>query len=170
VPFPTGRFVDLADYETYAGGATATVAAPIGKLPLFLVAGQLVPLLDPSIDTLAPSADPAVVDPADVADRLDVIVALGADDAAAFVLRDGTRLTARPSCGPATTLDVVPTEDVADCSSCVVRDAPGDVRRVRANSPLARSSSIVVDGVELSVADAPADLRVRWELLLLDDE
>ena len=167
VVFPTGRWIDLDDHRVYAGGAKATVPAPLAKLPLFLAEGGIVPLLDASIDTLAPSASPDVVDVDDVADRLDVIVAPGAAGAE-IVLRDGTRLRAAPTGDADTPLTTVDAAALPDCAECALRDAPGDVRRVRANTAAARSSRLVVDGVELIVEGATRDLRVRWELLLPD--
>jgi alpha-D-xyloside xylohydrolase len=43
-----------------ARGGDVTVDAPLGVLPLFLRAGALVPMLRPSIDTLAPAEEPGV--------------------------------------------------------------------------------------------------------------
>ena len=52
----TGEVIDAAE-----GGATMkTVAAPLGQPPLFLRAGDLVPLLRPTIDTLAPTTMPGI--------------------------------------------------------------------------------------------------------------
>ncbi len=130
-------------------------------------------MLDASIDTLAISDAPNVQDPQDVADRLDVLVALGAPavrsgDVARIVLHDGTRLVVRETTDAATSLATVDADALPDCASCIARDAPGDVRRVRVNGPLARDARIVVDGYELVVEAAPVDVRVRWVVLLID--
>jgi alpha-D-xyloside xylohydrolase len=59
---PAGRWIDWFDGTAYEGGGALVVPAPLGKLPLFLRAGALVPLLRPTIDSLAPTTDPARVD------------------------------------------------------------------------------------------------------------
>ena len=68
---PPGRWVDIDDHAVHEGDAIATIPAPLGKLPLLLRAGAMVPLLDASIDTLAPAAAADVVDVDDVRHRLD---------------------------------------------------------------------------------------------------
>jgi alpha-D-xyloside xylohydrolase len=63
VLFPPGDWLDYWDGTVYSGGtagATGMVAAPLGKLPLFLRAGAIVPLLRPTIDTISPATDPGV--------------------------------------------------------------------------------------------------------------
>jgi alpha-D-xyloside xylohydrolase len=55
VHFPPGDWVDWWTGERHAGPAIATVAAPIDRLPLFVRAGSIVPLLRPTIDTLSPT-------------------------------------------------------------------------------------------------------------------
>lgn len=62
VILPEGRWVDWWDGTAHDGGKTITVDAPLGKLPLFLMEGGIVPMLRPSIDTLAPVSDPQAVD------------------------------------------------------------------------------------------------------------
>lgn len=44
LPAHAGGWYDWHDGKHYAGGAVATVAAPLGRLPLFLRAGALIPL------------------------------------------------------------------------------------------------------------------------------
>ena len=56
--FPPGQWRDWFDGSLHDGGAAGkveTVEAPLTKLPLYVRAGALVPLLRPTIDTLAPS-------------------------------------------------------------------------------------------------------------------
>jgi alpha-glucosidase (family GH31 glycosyl hydrolase) len=166
---PNGRFVDLDDLHVYAGGATAQIPAPLTKLPLFLAAEQMVPMLDPSIDTLAPAADPTVVTPAQVADRLDVIVALSTSGTAKLTLADGTELVAERAPGDAGNpggLAEVMASAVADCASCFVATSEGDVDRLRVNSALASGSTITIADVKLTVKGGPAR-RVRWDVLRL---
>jgi len=65
----TARDVHLppGDWFSWWGGAavtgptTMTVPAPIGTPPLYVLAGSLLPLLPPGIDTLVPSNDPSTV-------------------------------------------------------------------------------------------------------------
>ncbi|HEY8379372.1 MAG TPA: TIM-barrel domain-containing protein, partial [Nannocystis sp.] len=59
---PPGAWVDWWTGEVLHGPADTTVAAPLGTLPLFLRVGGIVPLLRPTIDTLAPTTEPALVD------------------------------------------------------------------------------------------------------------
>ncbi|MBM4342994.1 MAG: glycoside hydrolase family 31 protein [Deltaproteobacteria bacterium] len=61
--FPPGVWVDWIDATVHDGGSTGkteSIAAPLAKLPLYVRAGQLVPLLRPTIDTLAPATTPGV--------------------------------------------------------------------------------------------------------------
>lgn len=60
--FPPGEWVDWWTGERYEGGKEASVAAPIERLPLFIRAGGIVPMLRPTIDAIAPTTDPARVD------------------------------------------------------------------------------------------------------------
>lgn len=62
VPFPPGAWQNWFSGERLEGGATKSVAAPLGVLPLYLAEGGIVPLLRPTIDTLAPVAKPDEVD------------------------------------------------------------------------------------------------------------
>jgi alpha-D-xyloside xylohydrolase len=58
VVLPPGDWIDWWDGTVYAGGAgggAVDVPAPLEKLPLFLRAGAAVPMLRPTIDTLAPA-------------------------------------------------------------------------------------------------------------------
>lgn len=61
VVLPPGRWVDWWTREVYSGGPVG-VDAPLDVLPLFIRAGGIVPLLRPTIDTLAPTTVPESVD------------------------------------------------------------------------------------------------------------
>ena len=164
---PPGRFVHFESYVLYAGDQTVTIPAPLGKLPLFLVENQMVPLLDPSIDTLAPASDPAVVTPADVADRLDVLVVLGKGGQARFELADGTLLEAKRVTGDAgnpAKLTQVGEGELASCAACFASDQKGDVQRTRVTSALGQGSELTLGDLRLTVSGGPAR-RVRWEVL-----
>ncbi len=56
-----------------AGGRARTLAAPLGRLPLLLRAGAVLPLLPADVDTLAPYRAPGVVSLADRRDRLELL-------------------------------------------------------------------------------------------------
>jgi alpha-glucosidase (family GH31 glycosyl hydrolase) len=166
---PAGRFVDLDDYSLLTGDAERTVSAPLDKLPLFLVAGEILPLLDQRIDTLAPASDPLVVTPADVADRLDAMVALGAGDHASLTLADGTVLEAthlaNDAGNPSSLVEVVDSA-ISDCASCFVRDDKGAVARIRLNTAVTTGSDLTLGTVHVTSNGGPSR-RVRWEVLLL---
>ncbi len=162
---PPGRYVDLDDYRVYEGARVATIPAPLAKLPLLIVENHLVPMLDPTIDTLAPSSDPMVVTPANVADRLDVVVALGATGTATMTLDDGTTLTAKriaTNAGNPDALTPVTADRLPACSACYFADVAGDVQRIRANG----TAAVRIEDVELAVSGGPPR-RVRWEVLRL---
>lgn len=170
---PPGRYVDLDDYKAYDGGAVVTIPAPLEKLPLLLVENQILPLLDKSIQTLAPATDPNVVTPASVADRLDVLVALSAGGSAELTLDDGTRLhAARGDAGAGNPggLELVTADFIADCAECVASGIEGDVERVRINSALAGDSTIDFEDLVLTVESSAANAtprRVRWDVMRL---
>lgn len=89
VTFPPGSWVDWFNGQVFAGEQTAVVDAPLAKLPLYLRAGGLVPLLRPTIDTLSPVADPQAID-SYAADPGLLYPVTTPGPAAAFELFDGT--------------------------------------------------------------------------------
>lgn len=94
LPVPSGSWVSWWDGTPLLGtpGQDVTVDAPLDVLPLYLRVGGIVPLLRPTIDTLARVADPEMVD-SFAADTgvLWARAAVGADGA--FDVYDGARLT-----------------------------------------------------------------------------
>src|SRR5206468_131210 len=54
VTLPAGDWIDWFDGTVYSGGGEVTVPAPLDRLPLLVRAGGIVPLLRPTIDTVAP--------------------------------------------------------------------------------------------------------------------
>lgn len=169
---PPGRYVHFEDYTLVVGDQSVTIAAPLGKLPLFLVENQLLPLLDPSIETLAPATSPGVVSLADVADRLDVVVVLGPGGHAETTLADGTKLEAYrlPNNveNPAG-LSQVPDDEIASCAGCFVADKKGDVERLRLNGSLATGVDLSLNDVRVVASGGP-ERRVRWEVIRLAAE
>jgi alpha-D-xyloside xylohydrolase len=91
---PPGHWYSWWDGAELVGPQMAVqVDAPLNTLPLFLRAGALVPMLSPTIDTLAPSMDPGVESFAANAGTLWVRAQPGADST--FTVFDGTALTQR---------------------------------------------------------------------------
>ncbi|MCC6526303.1 MAG: glycoside hydrolase family 31 protein [Polyangiaceae bacterium] len=88
---PPGRWLDWWSGASHDGPGELTVPAPLGVLPLFLRAGEIVPMLRPTIDALEPVADPARVDSYASAPGL-VYARAVARVPAHFVLFDGARL------------------------------------------------------------------------------
>jgi alpha-D-xyloside xylohydrolase len=98
----------------------ATVAAPLGTIPLLVREWAPIPLLRPTIDTLLPVADPAAVDsfataPGPLWVRLGVRAGSTGEAAVSAVLYDGTELAVEP---PATG---------GACPAATVRVARGEV-------------------------------------------
>lgn len=174
---PPGRWVDIVDRIVFDGGergAKVSIPAPLAKLPLLLKDGGIVPLLDASIDTLAPASEPTVVTPEKVADRLDVLVALGPGREARFALADGTELVARRLAAGAalapTTLPVVDPAAASDAvacpDGCTVTVTEASASRVYVTTPLASASTIAQGDLVLEVRGARAR-RVRWDVTAL---
>jgi alpha-glucosidase (family GH31 glycosyl hydrolase) len=163
---PPGRWVDLADHAVYDGGRRVVLPAPLARLPLLLKDGGIVPLLDPSIETLAPATEPSVVSLERVKDRLDVIVALSPGREARIVLADGTELVARrvAASGAPSALPEVEPDALASCDKgCVNASVEGGVDRLRVTTPLASDHSVTHGDVTLDV-HGPAARRVRWDI------
>ena len=170
---PPGLWVDLEDHAVLTGGKRVAIPAPLAKLPLLLKDGGIVPLLDASIETLAPAKDPKVISLDQVADRLDVLVALSPGKEARITLADGTELVAKRKTsngGPSALAQVTP-EQVALCSGlaassgCFAVGDEGMVSRLRVTTPLATDSDLSLDDVELRVAKGSVLRRVRWDVM-----
>jgi alpha-glucosidase (family GH31 glycosyl hydrolase) len=165
---PPGKWVDFDDYGVYEGGRRVSIPAPLGKLPLLVRDGGIVPLLDPSVETLAPATEPSVVSAEKVKDRLDVIAALSPGASAHIVLADGTDLVARrkASGGAESGLASVAPEQVATCEAGCVNAAPqGGVDRLRITTPSTAAVRIAHDDVEIEVKSSPLSRRFRFDVL-----
>jgi len=88
VYLPAGRWVQYWTGEVHDGPVDVIEVAPEGEIPVFARAGAIVPLLDPSVQTLWPTDDPEVVDHLDAADRM--WADLYPYGQSSFVLDDGT--------------------------------------------------------------------------------
>ena len=94
VVFPAGsEWIDWWDGSAHPGGASETVSAPLGVLPLYLRRGGIVPLLRPTIDTIAPTTDAARVDSYATSPGVLYPRVAASDTATSFVLFDGTELS-----------------------------------------------------------------------------
>lgn len=93
VIFPPGRWVDWFDGSVHEEG-TEVVPADLHELPLFVGEGGIVPMLRPTIDTLAPVADPDAVDSYATAPGVVWIRAVPGP-ASRFDLYDGAAITQR---------------------------------------------------------------------------
>jgi alpha-glucosidase len=165
VTLPAGTYVDWDTGAVIAGGATVTMDAPLAKLPLLLRAGHLVPLLDPTIDTLAEETSDSIVSPLDVDDVYDVVGALAPGaTSAAFTLYDGGTLRASTT-GPFTPPSVRIATDDADLASCTAcyrtTTLPGGVTRVQITTG---PGAVEAGGLHLESA---TKRRIRWDLYLL---
>lgn len=87
--FPPGRWVDWWTGEIRDGAREHALPAPLGVLPLSQRAGSVVPMLRPSIDTLAPATDADVDSYANAPGSLWFRVAPGGDGEC--VVFDGAR-------------------------------------------------------------------------------
>lgn len=168
---PPGKWIDLADHATYEGKASehVKIPAPLGKLPLLLRDGGIVPMLDPSIETLGKPTEPNVVGVEQVADRLDVVVALSAGKSATITLADGTTLRAEraSASGAPSSLEVVAEAALASCERGCVNDTPeATVDRLRLTTPLESTTTYTHEDLTLEV-HARAPRRVRWDVLRL---
>jgi alpha-glucosidase (family GH31 glycosyl hydrolase) len=150
VMLPPGLFVDMRDGTLYTGGAAATLPAPVTELPLLLVDGQLVPLLDPTIDTLAPETNPTVVGPADVANVYDVAgVISAASGQAHFTLADGS------------TLDATYAGGLATCTGCTITQVSARVQRIQVTG-----SDVTAGGLHLT--ESGVTRALSWDLYVID--
>ncbi|MEO6418510.1 MAG: TIM-barrel domain-containing protein, partial [Polyangiaceae bacterium] len=165
---PPGRWVDWFSLEPLASGKV-TRTVPLDVMPLFLKSGAIVPLLDPSIQTLVRTAtDPTVVTLDSVKDVLDARAAidLAARDAA-ITLTDGTSLAASLGAGalalPADLAVAATDAELSTCAACGKIDTlPSGVQRVRVSTS---APTIAVGGLTLS--RPVGTQKIRWDVAVL---
>lgn len=137
---PPGGWVDWWTGELLAGGGEVTVAAPLASLPLFLRAGGIVPMLRPTIDSLAPTTTPAQVDSfADDPGVLYLRVA-AAEQASSFAVYDDTLLSQQLG-ARALTLAITPGELFTAGAVFEVIAAPTIAAVLDGDTPLAQLGS-----------------------------
>ena len=154
VLFPPGDWVDYWNGTVYSGGGagvTAMVPAPLGTLPLFVRAGGIVPLLRPTIDTIAPATDAGVEsfqnDPGGLYVRL-----VPGPEAAVFTLYDGTQLAQGAAAQPG--------------GSVQLRVKPGIVFKAATTLEVVRTrqpTQVLRDGAVLPMQPTAPDLEAAGE-------
>jgi alpha-glucosidase (family GH31 glycosyl hydrolase) len=167
ITLPSGMFLDWRDLSLHPGGATVTLPAPLTELPLLLRDGQLVPLLDPSVQTLDPGPHPGVIGPNEVADVYDVVGFIStATGGARFTLADGSVLRASWNgffAAPDGVAAAVSEAELATCDRCWLSALlPTRVRRVRVSAP---AGDVSAAGLTLH---ADGTRRIRWDLFLAE--
>jgi len=168
IDLPAGHYLDWQAETLVEGGSVVTLPAPLDKLPLLLRDGYLVPMLDPTIDTLASAGDASVVTPEDVADVYDVVGLLSTDTGGArFTMADGGALTATYTgafVAPAGMTEATTEAELTSCSGgCyLVQALGGGLSRVRISHA---GGALTAGGLAL---DSDVGRRVRWDLYLLE--
>ena len=168
---PPGKWVDWWTLSPQSGGAMVTRDAPLGVVPLYLRSGGIVPLLDASVQTIAPDQDNTVVSAPEIAGVLDVRVAIDRTAASASAtLTDGTTLSASYGAGsvmlPAGLAQAQGDADLAACDNCGRIDSiAGGAMRVRVTTPSEASGDMTLGG--LSLHHGGALKKVRWEVVVL---
>lgn len=163
VSLPEGRYLDWQEPALIGGGGDVTLSAPLAKLPLLLRDGHIVPLLDPTIDTLADETNVDVVGPGDVSHVYDVVGLVStATGGASFALADGGELDVAVT-GSFTAPDLPEATDEAllvDCDpGCWRRDDLGSgLERVRITHG---DGTVTAGGLALRTT---AGRRIRWDL------
>ena len=148
---PPGMLVDWRDGTLYEGGTSATLPAPLTELPLLLVDGGLIPMLDKAIDTLAVESSPTVIGPTDVADVYDVVGAVShLTGRATFAMATGGTLAA--------TYDGTPIA----CAGCTVTRLGPRVQRVQVDT----MADVAAGGLTLRATGISRHLR--WDLYVID--
>jgi alpha-glucosidase (family GH31 glycosyl hydrolase) len=168
---PGVQYLDWRDQQLVraADVNSVNVMAPLDKLPLFLREGQLVPLLDASIETLMIENNATVIGPTDVADVYDVVGLLtGQARQARFTFADGTSLAADYTSAfapPAGLTPAAAAADLATCGGCYLMTVvtPG-LTRVQISA--AAGAPLAAGGLQLAAAGVTR--RLRWDLYLAD--
>ncbi len=104
VPLPAGQWLDLDTGEVYEGPGTVTIAAPLERIPALIARGGIIPMLRPTIETLATTTDPGIDSFAVEPNPLYVTVFISSSPSR-FELYDGT-IIEQSSVGKELTLSI----------------------------------------------------------------
>jgi alpha-glucosidase (family GH31 glycosyl hydrolase) len=169
---PPGTWVDWYTWERKDGEKKVIRQVPLSEIAMYVRSGGLVPLLDPSVETLAPEHGPSVIGADDMADVLDVRGAIGATETdARFTLAEGGALSAHLSKGAVALpmgFTLATTEaDLATCSACgLIEDEADGVKRLRLSTIKTSDSILTAGGLSLR-HHLSHPTRVRWDLAIL---
>lgn len=165
VILPAGWYLDWQDQVLYKGNETVTLDAPLGKLPLLLRDGYLIPMLDPSIQTLMDNNHPGITGPSDVAGVYDVVGLVSTDTARAdFVFWNNETLDVTWTGGfsPPAFAQATSEADLATCGQCWSTETISpQLTRVRITSS---SPEVTAGGLILK---ANSSRKIRWDLYLV---
>ena len=162
---PPGRYLDWNENRVYDGDQIVVVPAPLARLPLFLRENRIVPMLDPSIETLAEATVPDVVTPSKVSDRLDAVAFMNGGDAAR-TLENGVELRIETVDDPGAEVPMgfVASTEMLSCAQCFQEtEISAGVHRVQINSALSTEAEIRFGGLRL-FHRSPIPVRVRWDV------
>jgi len=125
--------------------------------------GRLIPLLDPTIDTLSDEEHPDVVSPGDVATAYDVVGLLSTEiGSSSYTIYDGTSLEVQWSGGfEPGALTPADEESLSDCEACYVLEELDGLQRIRIS---ASAGTVEAGGLRLTSAGSR---RIRWDLYLV---
>ncbi len=168
---PPGEWVDWWTLNPQRGGQHTVRDAPLGIIPIFMRAGELVPMLDASIDTLATRTDRNIVAMADIDWLLDIRGLLTTKTpTATMTLADGTTLSAVLANGPPTIPAGYPPAltdaDMMTCHRCARIDPlAGGAMRVRITSETKSDSPVTAGALSLR-STRVKQLRARWDIVV----
>jgi len=169
---PPGTWVDFWTNEPVVGGVTVTRDAPLDTMPILLRSGGIVPMLDPSVVTLAPHTAPGIVSMDDVAGIYDVRAAIDPSaGSGSLELADGTLFATGLADGPVSLptgiVAAVSEADLATCAACgLVEAAPGGATRVRVSVAGVGAATLQAGALTLR-HDSVQPLRVRWDVIVV---
>jgi alpha-D-xyloside xylohydrolase len=169
---PPGEWVDWWTLEPVLGGKTIERDAPLTLLPMWMRAGTIVPMLDASIDTLAPASSANVVTYDKIKGILDVrVVVSPKSPRASRVLVDGRSFDVSLASGtlglPNGFATAAVEADLDTCASCGRMDDLGNgARRVRLSTGEEAQGSLDAGALRVAHAGSIAT-RSRWDVIVL---
>ena len=169
---PPGTWVDWWTRAISMGDQMVTRDAPIDIVPLYLLSGGIVPMLDSTVVTLAPHTDPSVVGIDDVRDRMDLIAAIDVitgsgrevlADGTVFDIALATGATAIPTGMTMATPDPAGDAMLASCASASARIQG---TRVQITVPAVTDAVVQAGALRLHHHSA-TPLCARWDVTVV---